>query len=159
MVQGLRVLLVDADANSRMALGTILKYLGASVVLCGSSRQARARLVGSGPKFDVTLMGQHLPDGDGVELLVLMSRWRSAGKRVLMCEEAPTREEVPMEVEAILPLPARLDDVAHVLFRLGVLSTQQLYDRGLRHITGRPAAVAPEVPAGDQGSVRVTRTR
>ncbi|MEZ4472404.1 MAG: hypothetical protein R3F60_16735 [bacterium] len=158
MTQGMRVLVVDGDANTRLALGSILKFLGAAVVLCGSSRQARSRLTGDVPKFDCTLMSKDLADGDGVELLVLMARWRSGGKRVLMCEEPPVREALPMEVEAILPAPARLDDVAHVLFRLGLLSTQQLYDRGLRHITGRPAAVAPEVPT-EKPSVSVQRTR
>jgi DNA-binding NtrC family response regulator len=65
-----RVLLVDDEPNLRRILGTILRPAGYEVSEAGSAAEAR-RAFAAGA-WDVIVLDQKLPDGDGTTLLVEM---------------------------------------------------------------------------------------
>ncbi len=64
-IQPYRLLLVDDDPINRLAVGTLLRQLGHSVVEAEDGEQALERI--QAHNFDVVLMDVHMPILDGVE--------------------------------------------------------------------------------------------
>ena len=66
-LQGLRVLVVDDDADSRLLLQSALESDGASVALAGSAASAFELL--SAQRMDVLISDIGMPDEDGISLI------------------------------------------------------------------------------------------
>ena len=80
-LSGLRVLLVEDDADSREALALMLSGHGASIDEAGTCQEAWARFEASPP--DVLISDIGLPDGDGYELIGrVRGRSRAGGGEV-----------------------------------------------------------------------------
>jgi CheY-like chemotaxis protein len=83
ILAGVRVLLIEDEADAREILGTALRGRGADVVEAGSARAALAALdaaIAGGTAPDVIVSDIGLPDEDGYRLMAqLASRSRSAG--------------------------------------------------------------------------------
>ena len=76
---GARVLVVDDDPDSRVAMVVLLKQAGLSVVAAASAREALAALKIAG--FDLAIIDIVLPDVRGDELLPQLRTFdRSTGK-------------------------------------------------------------------------------
>src|SRR5205823_12656382 len=66
-LQGMRVLLVEDDADTRELLSTMLRHFNAKVVAVGSMAEALSALQERKP--DVLVSDIHLPGADGYELI------------------------------------------------------------------------------------------
>lgn len=144
-MSSIRALLVDDDANVRQSLAAILKFLGCTVIACSTTRQALERASGGRP-LHLTFVDRMLPDGDGVELILRLQHQRVGGKKVLISGYALSREQIPAQVEFVLPKPVRLDDAARLMHRLQLVSSEKLQELGLRHLaasSGPPRAASP----------------
>lgn len=75
---GVRVLVVDADADARHLLEALLTYCGVFVTLAGSAREALDCMQDAEP--DVVLIDVAMPQGDGYWLLREMQA-RARGER------------------------------------------------------------------------------
>ena len=73
-LEGIKVMAVDDDADSRTLLQTILEGCGAQVLTCSSAADALAALEGFGP--DVVISDIGMPDEDGYSLI---QKIRAAG--------------------------------------------------------------------------------
>lgn len=78
-----RVLVVEDDALPRALLCVALELEGAVVIESGSIADAEAALE---DRFDGVILNRRLPDGDGLDLLPLISR-RVPAARVVVCSD------------------------------------------------------------------------
>ncbi len=144
-MSSIRALLVDDDACVRQSLAAILKYLGCSVVACSTARQALERAADGRP-LHLTFVDRMLQDGDGVELLLRLQHQRLGGKKVLISGYALMREQIPPQVEYVLPKPVRLDDAARLMHRLQLVTIEKLQELGLRHLAASSAPPRASAP-------------
>jgi DNA-binding response OmpR family regulator len=71
-----RVLIVEDDRPSRVALGVLCCQLGLDAVAAASLGEAMALLTGEGPAPDRVVLDLLLPDGDGLDVLRhVRARW------------------------------------------------------------------------------------
>src|SRR5688572_18793719 len=66
---GLRVLVVDDDADARDILSIVLETEGATVVCADSAARALAEYTGAGVHYDVVISDLAMPQRDGIWLL------------------------------------------------------------------------------------------
>jgi signal transduction histidine kinase/CheY-like chemotaxis protein len=70
-LSGMRVLVIDDNAASRMAIARTLENAGASVALCGRAMQARQQLANAcreDSEYQVILLDAEIPPDDSIEL-------------------------------------------------------------------------------------------
>ncbi|MDR9467673.1 fused response regulator/phosphatase [Marinospirillum sp.] len=63
-----RLLLVEADTELSQALAQVLSEQGWQVT-CACNRAEALKILGDAPRFDLLLVAQELPDGEGVQLV------------------------------------------------------------------------------------------
>jgi two-component system response regulator AtoC len=85
------VLIVDDDAETRAALGTLTAGEGFTVAAAGDLREARIQLTRQQP--DVLLIDLNLPDGNGLELIPEVDR-RAATEIILITGNASVETAV-----------------------------------------------------------------
>jgi signal transduction histidine kinase/CheY-like chemotaxis protein len=78
-LRGLRVLVVDDEADARELLGVILRGKGAEVEAAGSVAEAMVSLEGAAP--DVVVSDISMPDADGYELIRRLREREGGGAR------------------------------------------------------------------------------
>lgn len=74
LFQGLRVLVVDDDADSREVVCAILEHGGAIVTVAESAAEAMLHYVNAGPGYDVLISDLAMPNRDGLWLLRQLKR-------------------------------------------------------------------------------------
>ena len=67
VLRGLRVLVVDDNASSRLILGDLLSEQGVTPTLVDSGQQALQRIARADPPFDLVLVDWKMPGLDGLE--------------------------------------------------------------------------------------------
>jgi CheY-like chemotaxis protein len=68
-LDGLRLLVVDDDADARRLLGRVLGEVGASVTLAASAQEAMQALLNPAPAPHVLISDLSMPDEDGFDLI------------------------------------------------------------------------------------------
>ena len=69
LLQHLRVLVVDDEADARKLVSTVLRQYGAEAVTAASAEEALARLTADGGRFDVLVSDISMPEEDGYSLI------------------------------------------------------------------------------------------
>jgi signal transduction histidine kinase/CheY-like chemotaxis protein len=106
---GLRVLLVDDDADVTLALSSQLEVLGCTVELAESSQAARALVAAQ--HFDLLLLDVELPDGQGPDLARALRAGEPNMKhsRVAIVSGHQAPDALPSGVDEWLTKPVLLD--------------------------------------------------
>jgi DNA-binding response OmpR family regulator len=112
---GLRVLLVEDDADSADSLALLLSRRGCRAVVARSAREATSR---SDEGFDAVIVDIHLPDGDGFQLARSLRGAAPPGALRIVALTGDERVEAgaaDSPFDAVLRKPVVLDELLNLL--------------------------------------------
>jgi two-component system nitrogen regulation response regulator GlnG len=116
-MDGLRILVVDDEPQVARGLARNLTRAGARATVASSVAQALQQLE-RGAAWDIVLVDQMLPDGDGIDVLDWIER-RQAKPAVVVISANPLSAQHTLLLQAcgavLLPKPFDADDLARAL--------------------------------------------
>lgn len=119
--QGLRLLLVDDDGQSREALRVILEKLGCDVSVCESAQEALVVLTEEPDLFDVVVTDYLMPEINGLQMVATL-RARGFDRPIVLTtgniEDASTAERARLGIDHVIGKPFTVTEVANVLRHL-----------------------------------------
>ena len=99
----MKLLLVDDDESNRLTLSVLLEDEGYDVDVAASFAEARSKLVAPAAAYDGVLLDQHLGDGLGLDLLVVLRARLPRAKAVLISGSISELEGSNFGADAVLP--------------------------------------------------------
>jgi DNA-binding response OmpR family regulator len=123
-----RVLIVDADRQTREAVRVYFRILGYAASAVGNAVEAQAEMVEH--SFDLIIADYYLPDGDGVSVLRSSIARQEGAVRVLTTAYSSNACRIQGDLTGI-------DEVVRKPF-----TGDELLDRIERHPCGRTARIA-----------------
>jgi signal transduction histidine kinase/ligand-binding sensor domain-containing protein/CheY-like chemotaxis protein len=140
LARGVAALVVDGNRTSRLALGSMLQFLGIDSVL-EPDRDSALRAVGKRP-FHLVLVDANLPDADAIELARELKQAGRGDARSLLLLPAGCDLKTEPGVDAVIGKPPRRADL-----RAAVLKALQIEAAADSDSIGKlSAAVAGSAP-------------